>query len=71
MKDFIKTKKFALILSHQGPDGDSIGSSVSLSLYLDKIGLKNCIIFPDSFPNFYSSINGIENAIIASDNHLE
>ncbi|MDC6470750.1 bifunctional oligoribonuclease/PAP phosphatase NrnA [Flavobacteriales bacterium] len=71
MKDFIKTKKFALILSHQGPDGDSIGSSVSLSLYLDKIGLKNCIIFPDLYPNFYSSINGIENAIIASDNHVE
>ena len=39
MKDIIKTKKHALILSHQGPDGDSIGSSVSLSLYLNKIGI--------------------------------
>ena len=33
MLDLIKTKKHALIFSHQGPDGDSVGSSVSLSLY--------------------------------------
>ena len=66
MKDIIKTKKHALILSHQGPDGDSIGSSVSLSLYLKKIGIDNKIIFPDTYPSFYSWVNGIENSIIAS-----
>ena len=68
MKDIIKTKKHALILSHQGPDGDSIGSSVSLSLYLNKIGIDNKIIFPDTYPSFYSWVNGIENSIIASEN---
>ena len=68
MKDIIKTKKHALILSHQGPDGDSIGSSVSLSLYLNKIGIDNMIIFPDNYPIFYSWVNGIENSIIASEN---
>ena len=68
MKDIIKTKKYALILSHQGPDGDSIGSSVSLSLYLNKIGIENKIIFPDPYPSFYSWINGIENSIISSEN---
>ena len=68
MKDIIKTKKHALILSHQGPDGDSIGSSVSLSLYLKKIGIDNKIIFPDPYPNFYSWVSGIENSIIASEN---
>ena len=68
MKDLFKTKNHALILSHQGPDGDSIGSSVSLSLYLNKIGIDNMIIFPDSYPIFYSWVNGIENSIIASEN---
>jgi phosphoesterase RecJ-like protein len=68
LKDIIKTKKHALILSHQGPDGDSIGSSVSLSLYLNKIGINNKIIFPDPYPSFYSWINGITNSIIASEN---
>lgn len=68
MKDIIKTKKHALILSHQGPDGDSIGSSVSLSLYLNKIGINNKIIFPDPYPSFYSWVDGITNSIIASEN---
>ena len=53
MKDLIKTKKHAFILSHQGPDGDSVGSSVSLSLYLTKIGIDNKIIFPDHYPSFF------------------
>ena len=68
MKDIIKTKKHALILSHQGPDGDSVGSSVSLSLYLNKIGIENKIIFPDPYPSFYSWVRGIKNSIIASEN---
>tara|TARA_B110000305_G_scaffold232468_1_gene287459 strand:- start:4131 stop:5117 length:987 start_codon:yes stop_codon:yes gene_type:complete len=68
LKDIIKTKKHALILSHQGPDGDSIGSSVSLSLYLNKIGINNKIIFPDPYPSFYSWVDGITNSIIASEN---
>ena len=67
MKDIIKTKKHALILSHQGPDGDSVGSSVSLSLYLNKIGIDNKIIFRTHI-KFYSWVNGIENSIIASEN---
>jgi bifunctional oligoribonuclease and PAP phosphatase NrnA len=68
MKDIFKTKKYALILSHQGPDGDSVGSSVSLSLYLNKIGIENKIIFPDPYPSFYSWVRGIKNSIIASEN---
>lgn len=67
MLDFIKTKKFAIILSHQGPDGDSVGSSVSLSLYLSKIGVSNKIIFPDHFPNYLSWMRGLDNSLIASD----
>jgi phosphoesterase RecJ-like protein len=68
MKDIFKTKKYALILSHQSPDGDSVGSSVSLSLYLNKLGIQNKIIFPDNYPSFYSWVKGIENSIIASEN---
>ena len=68
MLDLIKTKKHALILSHQGPDGDSVGSSVSLSLYLDKIGVRNKIIFPDHYPNFLSWMSGLENSLVAAEN---
>ena len=68
MLDLIKTKKHALIFSHQGPDGDSVGSSVSLSLYLTKIGISNKIIFPDHYPNFLSWMSGLENSLVAADN---
>ena len=68
MLDLIKTKKHALILSHQGPDGDSVGSSVSLSLYLDKIGVRNKIIFPDHYPNFLSWMSGLGNSLVAAEN---
>lgn len=68
MKELIKTKNFALIFSHQGPDGDSVGSSIALSLYLTKIGIGNKIIFPDSYPHFLSWLSGINNSIIASEN---
>ena len=68
MKELIKTKNFALIFSHQGPDGDSVGSSVALSLYLSKIGVENKIIFPDPYPHFLSWITGINNSIVASEN---
>ena len=68
MKELIKTKNFALIFSHQGPDGDSVGSSVALSIYLSKIGVENKIIFPDPYPHFLSWITGINNSIVASEN---
>ena len=68
MKELIKTKNFALIFSHQFPDGDSVGSSVALSLYLSKIGVENKIIFPDPYPHFLSWITGINNSIVASEN---
>lgn len=68
MKELIKTKNFALIFSHQFPDGDSVGSAVALSLYLSKIGVENKIIFPDPYPHFLSWITGINNSIVASEN---
>ena len=68
MKELIKTKNFALIFSHQFPDGDSVGSSIALSLYLSKIGVENKIIFPDPYPHFLSWITGINNSIVASEN---
>ena len=68
MKDFIQSKKFGVVLSHKGPDGDSLGSSIALSNYLKKIGLDNQIIVPDIFPGFYNWLNGIDEVIVADQN---
>ena len=40
MKNVLTSKSFVIIVSHKGPDGDSIGSSVALSRYLRKLKLK-------------------------------
>ena len=53
MKDLFTSSSFVLIISHQGPDGDSIGSSVALARYLKKLSIKSHIIFPDPFPSYY------------------
>ena len=49
MKDLFTSSSFVLIISHQGPDGDSIGSSVAMARYLKKLSIKSHIIFPDPF----------------------
>ena len=68
MKEIITSKNFAIILSHKGPDGDSLGSSLALSFYLSKLGLSNKVIIPDEFSHLYNWINGIDNVICASNN---
>ncbi len=68
MKEIITSKNFAIILSHKGPDGDSLGSSMALSLYLSKLGLSNKVIIPDEFSHIYNWINGINQILCASNN---
>ncbi len=68
MKNLITSKKFAIILSHKGPDGDSLGSSLALSEYLNKINISNKVIIPDDFPENYNWLNGIDQVEVASKN---
>ena len=53
MKNLFTSSSFVLIISHQGPDGDSIGSSVAMARYLKKLSIKSHIVFPDPFPSYY------------------
>lgn len=71
MKDIITSKNFALIFSHQGPDGDSIGSSLALSEYLNILNIPNKVIVPDHFATNFNWLNGIDQVLIANDNFEE
>ena len=66
IKNILTSKSFVIIVSHKGPDGDSIGSSVALSRYLQKLKVNNIIVFPDSFPSYYDWLLDGENFLIAS-----
>ncbi len=52
LKDIISSPKNILITSHRNPDGDAIGSSMSLYYFLKKIGHKVSVIMPNSYPDF-------------------
>lgn len=42
----------AVICTHVNPDGDAIGSSLALKLYLERMGKQATVIVPNIFPDF-------------------
>src|SRR6267142_868347 len=61
-KDFEPKKK--IITTHQRPDGDAIGSSLGLLLYLKKKNQQVNFISPTDYPDFLKWMPGNENVII-------
>lgn len=51
-KSLLSIPKDIVITSHRNPDGDAIGSSLALYLYLIKHGHTVDIIFPSEYPDF-------------------
>ena len=52
IKDLLSTPKRIVIVPHKNPDGDAIGSSLGLYLYLLKLQHKVNIIAPNDYPDF-------------------
>ena len=50
------------IITHFNPDGDAIGSSMALKLYLEKLGFSVDCLFPSPFPPYYNWIPQVVNA---------
>lgn len=51
----LRCENFA-IFTHKNPDGDAIGSSLALSLALEKIGKRNTVFCSEKLPSGYSFI---------------
>ena len=49
-----------LILAHQRPDGDAIGSAVALGLALEQAGKKPQLVFSDGLPKKFRFLSGSE-----------
>lgn len=58
IKHAIHKAKHIAIISHINPDGDSIGSLLSLGLGLEKLGKAVFMISPDSVPKRYTLLAG-------------
>ncbi|PIV50190.1 MAG: DHH family phosphoesterase [Flavobacteriaceae bacterium CG02_land_8_20_14_3_00_34_13] len=52
LKIELSTKKNIVIVTHKNPDGDAIGSSLALFIYLKKQGHNVQVIVPNEYPDF-------------------
>lgn len=71
LKNRLQTPKKITIIGHVSPDGDSMGSTIALSLVLQKIGHTTQVVHPSPFAPSLSFLKESEKAIIAKYNHEE
>ena len=53
LSKFIANSGKVTITTHVSPDGDAIGSSLAMQLFIKKLGIDSKVITPDSYPDFY------------------
>lgn len=63
-RTLLQSSENIVITCHKGPDGDAIGSSLALYLYLKKQGKNATIIVPDDFPFFLKWLPESEHIIL-------
>lgn len=66
--NLFKTYKKVVIVSHVNPDGDAVGSSLALYLYLKKLGSDVHVIVPNDYPSFLSWMPYIQDVLIYDKN---
>ena len=66
-KEVLNIPRKIIIIPHKNPDGDAIGSTLSLNFFLKKIGHKSHIISPNNYPDFLKWMPGQEEIIKFSD----
>lgn len=49
---FLETPKKIVIIGHRNPDGDAMGATLGLSLYLTKKGHHTTVVVPNEYPDF-------------------
>ncbi len=64
---FNKYKKI-VIVSHVNPDGDALGSTLALSLFVKKLGASPKVIIPNDYPRFLDWMPSIQDVIIFDKN---
>jgi Exopolyphosphatase-related proteins len=67
----IEKSEKIVIVTHIGPDGDAMGSSLGLWHYLMTIEKEPTVIVPSVYPGFLSWMPGIENVLIYNDKKEE
>lgn len=64
VKELLSTPKKIVITSHRNPDGDAMGSSLGLQLYLNQLGHTTTVAFPSEYPEFVGWMAGSKDILI-------
>ncbi len=64
LKQQIEAAKHITIISHYNPDGDAVGSSLALYLYLKSIQKSVAVILPNDFPPYFNWLSHSEEIIL-------
>lgn len=62
-KTLLSNAKRIVITTHVSPDGDAIGSSLAMSLFLKKLGYITKVITPDDYPEFLHWMPGNDDVL--------
>jgi len=52
LKHLLSSNSKISIIGHKNPDGDALGSTLGLSLFLKELGISSRVIMPNGFPDF-------------------
>jgi phosphoesterase RecJ-like protein len=61
--EVIKSASSFLLTTHEGPDGDAIGSSLALASFLRTIGKEVVVHYQDPVPNLYAFLPGADTVL--------
>ncbi len=67
IKTLLSSPKKIVITTHANPDGDALGSSLGLYLYLKKQGHQIHVITPTGYPDFLHWMKGNDEVIVNQD----
>jgi phosphoesterase RecJ-like protein len=61
--DVIRSSSSFLLTTHEGPDGDAVGSSLALASFLRKLGKKVTVHHQDAVPDLYAFLPGADSVL--------
>jgi phosphoesterase RecJ-like protein len=70
-KEYLKTPRKTVLLTHFKPDADALGSSLGLSRYLKKKGHISTVISPSDYPDFLTWMPGNNDVFIFTKDKAE
>lgn len=68
LKNILDTKNIYLVVSHDSPDGDAIGSVLAFGKALENLNKEYRVYIGDNIPDKYSFLSGADKIITSEDN---